>query len=154
MACVIPVAASLPKAAGDGKLTSVQTGFLAQLFPEEFEKRESETAPLGQPSPNRPVTRHTVRISQSILRRYAGLSQIPPGEWLAYFPNTGKPWKQRDLQYLADWWGKDDVLSLAYALGRPPWGLQREVCKMRRQGAEIEYQRVDKPRERQMEYAR
>lgn len=127
-------------------MTKVQTDFLEQLFPRE---RELESATLGQPPPHRPIARraHTeVRISASILRRYAGLSEIPPGEWLSYFPNTAKPWKQRDLQYLADWWGKDDALSLAYALGRPPWSLQRMVCQLRRTGvAQVAYQRIDKP---------
>ncbi|WDL97827.1 hypothetical protein [Alicyclobacillus sp. ALC3] len=144
-----PVGATLPNPAGDGKLTSVQMSFMELLFPSE-----PTQATLGQPLPHRPVARRAVRISASILQRYTGLSEIAPGEWLTYFPNTGKPWKQRDLKYLAEWWGKDDVLSLAYALGRPPWGLQREICKMRRQGVEIAYQRVDKPRERELEYAR
>ncbi|WDL96386.1 hypothetical protein [Alicyclobacillus sp. ALC3] len=137
-------------------MTSVQLSFMELLFPDE---QVTSVTAHGQLSPKRQIARRArgtdeVRISANILQRYTGLSEIDPGEWMTYFPNTGKPWKQRDLKYLADWWGKDDVLSLAYALGRPPWGLQREICKMRRQGVEIAYQRVDKPREREMEYAR
>jgi len=82
-------------------------------------------------------------ISYEILSRYSGLSDISEGEWESYFPNNGKPWRKRDLQYLATWWGKDDVLSLSYALGRPPWNLQRAVCQMRARGIEIVYLRED-----------
>lgn len=81
------------------------------------------------------------RACQNILKRYRGLEDIPESEWDDFFPNTDKPWSQEDLEYLIEWWGKDDVVSLAYALGRPPWGLQRTVSRLRKRGVHISYQR-------------
>lgn len=77
--------------------------------------------------------------SAALLARYRGLSDIPPEEWLDFFPNTDQTWTPEDENYLLDWWGIDDVMDLAYALGRPPWGLQRQVCKLRKEGFEIDY---------------
>ncbi len=83
------------------------------------------------------------RPTQRLAARYHGLADIPPDEWFDFFPNTGEEWTEEDREYLLAWWGKDDVMSLAYALGRPPWGLQREICRLRKDGVEIAYLRHD-----------
>lgn len=83
------------------------------------------------------------RPTPGLLSRFRGLSDIAPDEWFDYFPKTGEAWTDEDREYLVAWWGRDDVMSLAYALERPPWGLQREVCRLRREGVRIAYLRDD-----------
>jgi len=111
----------------------VQLDFLDQLF-------------AGEPVVVNAVRMRTVKVyrpTPGLLARYQGLADIAPDEWLDYFPQTGDEWSREDREYLIAWWGKDDVMSLAYALGRPPWGLQREVCRLRRLGVKIAYLRED-----------
>lgn len=83
------------------------------------------------------------RPTDGLLSRYSGLWDIPPASWYSYFPKTGVSWSVEDRQYLIDWWGKEDVMTLAYALERPPWGLQREVSRLRKEGVKIAYLRSD-----------
>jgi len=112
----------------------VQLDFLDQLF-------------AGEPVVVKAAMMRTVKVyrpTAGLLARYRGLADIAPDEWLDFFPQTGDEWSREDQEYLIAWWGKDDVMSLAYALGRPPWGLQREVCRLRREGWRIEYLREDK----------
>lgn len=78
---------------------------------------------------------------EGLLTHYRGLTDIAPGEWSDFFPNDGKGWSPPDRSYLIERWGHDDTMSLAYALGRAPWNLQREVCRLRKQGVEIAYLR-------------
>ncbi|MCL6455069.1 MAG: hypothetical protein K6T78_15790 [Alicyclobacillus sp.] len=80
------------------------------------------------------VTYRVRRYSPALLARYRGLADIPPEEYHTFFPKTDKPWSIADRQYLLEWWGKDDILSLSYAIGRPPWSLQREICRLRKHG--------------------
>lgn len=87
------------------------------------------------------VPPRVVRISARTLARYEGLADVPVADWASYFPNAGVPWNAADRAYLIAWWGKDAILSLAYALGRPPWVLQREVSRLRKTGVAIAYQR-------------
>lgn len=92
------------------------------------------------------ITTRAVKIyrpTPGLVARYAGLAEIDPDEWFEYFPKTGKEWSDEDRDYLIEWWGREDVMSLAYALERPPWGLQREVCRLRRAGVSITYLRHD-----------
>lgn len=120
----------------------VKTDSLAELHIEVKRKPKRRKIRRGEASAKKPV-----RISATILARYAGLADIPPDEWYEFFPNTGKPWTKSEREYLVQWWGKDDILSLSYALGRPPWGLQREVSRLRKAGVHIGYQRGDAKRE-------
>ena len=73
------------------------------------------------------------------IRRYTGMAELSEREYRRLFPKVGQPWRTDDLQYLCEWWGRDDALSLAYALGRPPWSLQRTVSRLRREGADVPY---------------
>ena len=111
-----------------------QSDFLAQLFPDDE----------GQPIVRRAHIVKAFRPSPGLLARYRGLSDISPDEWYEFFGKTAEPWSDEDREYLVEWWGRDDVLSLSYALERPPWGLQREVCRLRRMGVEIAYLREER----------
>lgn len=80
----------------------------------------------------KPARTLTVTLSGWAVAEYPGLAEIPLAEWRDFFPESGHPWSREDRAYLMAWWGKDDILSLAYALGRPPWALQREVSRIRK----------------------
>lgn len=98
--------------------------------------------PRVLPKPRRTLT---VFISAGTVANYPGLAEIPLNEWHSFFPLSGTPWSKEDRAYLVAWWGKDDVLSLAYALGRPPWALQREVSRLRtKEHVAIPYQRHER----------
>jgi hypothetical protein len=101
-------------------MAAMQADFMVELFGEDTVVRRR--------------TMQVTRYSPDILARYRGLADIDPREYKSYFPKNGRPWSASDTKYLLEWWGKDDVLSLSYALGRPPWGLQRQICKLRRHG--------------------
>lgn len=58
------------------------------------------------------------------------LEAIPKSEWDEFFPNSAKPWTPTDVDYLLDWYGRDDTLSLAYALGRTPWSVSEMARKL------------------------
>ncbi len=132
-----PVSISISVTASRHSVTRVtrtirgQTDFLAQLFPEGEPARRAHIVKAFRPSPG-------------LLARYRGLSDIAPDEWYEFFGKTAEPWSDEDREYLVEWWGRDDVLSLSYALERPPWGLQREVCRLRRMGVEIAYLREER----------
>lgn len=51
------------------------------------------------------------------------VDSIPESEWDDFFPNMAKPWYPSEIRYLREWYGREDTLSLSYALGRTPWSL-------------------------------
>ena len=59
--------------------------------------------------------------SLDALRRYPGLADIPADEWDDYFGRTGKAWEQDEDEYLREWYGREPLVDLAYALERTPW---------------------------------
>ncbi|WP_436663582.1 hypothetical protein ACOALA_03970 [Alicyclobacillus acidoterrestris] len=76
------------------------------------------------------------------IKHHPALQEITDEEWDEYFPKTGTEWTTLDMQYLVDWWGKDDIISLSYALERPPWDLYRVIQKLRKEGHDIPYLRA------------
>ena len=99
--------------------------------------------PVPIPPVKKKITIKVYRPTAKLVARYHGLADITPEEWSEFFPKNAKEWTDEDRDYLVAWWGKDDTMSLAYALGRPPWNLQREICRLRREGHDIEYLRLD-----------
>lgn len=53
--------------------------------------------------------------SEAPLRRYPPLRDIPDAEWDAFFPSG--PWTPDDDAYLKEWYGREPIVSLAYAIG-------------------------------------
>jgi hypothetical protein len=51
---------------------------------------------------------------------------------------------EEDRILLLEWCGREDIMSMSCVLGRAPWGLQREVCKLRKLGVFMEYRQIDK----------
>ncbi|MHB1681284.1 MAG: hypothetical protein ACYCYO_00455 [Bacilli bacterium] len=72
--------------------------------------------------------------SQRLLQHYSPLHDIPDDEWEDFFP-PGRGWTPEDDEYLLTWYGRESVISLAYALGKEPWKVRERACllRMRRQ---------------------
>ena len=69
--------------------------------------------------------------SQSLLRHYPPLRDIPEDEWEEFFP-PNRGWTLEDDDYLLTWYGRESVISLAYALGKEPWKVRERACLLRR----------------------
>lgn len=59
--------------------------------------------------------------SIDMLSRYDGLKNIPADEWDNFFCRTGTPWDADENEYLQEWYGRELLIDLAYALERTPW---------------------------------
>ena len=60
--------------------------------------------------------------SEVLMRRYPPLRDIPDDEWEDFFP-PGRKWTRDDDEYLKSWYGREPIISLTYAIGKPPWSL-------------------------------
>lgn len=65
------------------------------------------------------------------MRGYPELDNIPKEEWGDFFFNASQPWNKEDLDYLVEWYEKDNLLNLSYALGRTPATLISTTVKIR-----------------------
>ena len=61
---------------------------------------------------------------------YSALDGIAPDEWDDIFDRVGQPWDSDEDEYLREWYGRDDIVSLSYALGRTPWTVVRRYNQL------------------------
>ncbi|MCL6598969.1 MAG: hypothetical protein K6T81_09520 [Alicyclobacillus macrosporangiidus] len=74
-----------------------------------------------------------MKLSKRTLRRYPWLAEIQPDEWDEVFDHRSVPWSQEDDDYLLQWYGRDSVHDLSYALGRTPWSIYERIKQLRDQ---------------------
>ena len=60
------------------------------------------------------------RYAERTLENYPFLREIQDDEWEDFFPPR-KPWSEEDDSYLLEWYGRENIVHLSYALEEPPW---------------------------------
>jgi hypothetical protein len=58
------------------------------------------------------------------------IRSLTPEERREIFHEDGKPWTEEDVEYLREWYGKDSLLMMAYALGRTPKSVQSKAQQL------------------------
>ncbi len=79
------------------------------------------------------------------IERWPALRDIPSDEIFTLFDRQGLAWEKEEIDYLRDWYGKEDTLSLAYALGRTPNSISQKFKRLqnRLQNTKVEAKNVE-----------
>lgn len=91
-------------------------------------ERSGQAYSLGNVAPMAQVIRVTKSEHRS--NHYSALDGIAPEEWNEIFDRVGEPWDIDEDEYLLDWYGRDEIVSLSYALGRTPWTVVRRYNQL------------------------
>lgn len=70
------------------------------------------------------------KVRQGHLRRFPALRLIPLSEWDEFFEREGQPWTLEEEVYVEQWFGLEDTMSIAYALGRLPRSIRSKAWRL------------------------